>query len=217
MNHPWLRNAGLVTTGLALSCALILITSSDPILADVPWPTPPPGPQAAAPNVIATGIVPAQVPAVPGSTLWVIPPLAMPVPRFPPVPSSSFDAPDGVRITSDAGSIITTVQLTYEPVQIDKARPAVPGQELRKAFTLRAFDHEAGSIRLDLRRPLVLEIPVRDLTRSFETPDRLLIARYHDSAGWVPLVTHYHRSLGVLRARVLELGQFAVLAETQFG
>ena len=134
------------------------------------------------------------------------PPLAMPVPRFPPVPSSSFDAPDGVRITSDAGSIITTVQLTYEPVQIDKARPAVPGQELRKAFTLRAFDHEAGSIRLDLRRPLVLEIPVRDLTRSFETPDRLLIARYHDSAGWVPLVTHYHRSLGVLRARVSGTG-----------
>ena len=143
-------------------------------------------------------------------------PLSMLVPRFPPVPSSSFQSPDGVRIVSDAGSITTTVQLVYTPVLMtdtDKVSPPGPPQELRKVFDLRAYDHRANPTSLDLRRPWVLEIPIRGLTQPFEDPARLLIARYEENRGWVPLVTNYHRNRGTLLARVLKVGRFAVLAE----
>ena len=80
-------------------------------------------------------------------------------------------------------------------------------------FDLSAYDHRANQISLDLRRPWVLEVPIRGLAQPFEDPARLLITRYEKNRGWVPLVTSYHSNRGVLTARVLKVGLFAVLAE----
>ena len=210
MTQGRIRGLALITTGVALSFVLIILTNSGPILADVPWPTPTPGPEPPISKLIDVSEIKPVV--VPGATSWVIPPLSMPVPRFPPVPAFPVEAPDGVRVISDAGSINSTVQLVYESLAADEAPPAPSGLELRTAFDLRAFDHRAKPITLGLLRPWVLEIPIQ-LAKSFEDPDRLLIARYTEDQGWAPLVTHFHRKRGILQARVLEAGLFAILAE----
>lgn len=208
------KSVALAFISILLSYVLIVLANANPSSADNPWPTPPPGPKAPLPRVISEdNIKPVEVPQVAGATRWVILPLAMPIPRFPPVPSSTFQSPDGVQIVSDAGSINTTVQLTYAPVPVDEARAPHPHQELRRVFDIRVFDHSASRIDLELRRPWVLEVPVTGLTKSFENPARLLIARYDEGTGWVPLVTSYYASSGILQARVLQVGRFAVLAE----
>ena len=214
MSSGWIRGWALATIGAVLSCALIALTNSGSILADVPWPTPPPGPQPPGVRVIDTDIKPAAVPAIPGAISWLVLPQAMSVPRFPPVPRSAFDAPAGVHIVSDAGSITSTVQLVYAPISIEGLPSPGPGADLRKVFDLRAFDHQANRITLKLRRPWVLEVPIDGLTRSFEEPSRLLLARYDEREGWVPLVTIYHRHTGMLETRLLDVGRFAVIMES---
>ena len=215
MTLGWIRGLALIAIVIALSSVLVVLGAARPILADVPWPTPPPGPQPPIPKVIGgADIKPADVPHdVPNAISWVILPRLMVLPRFPPIPSTSFQSLDGVRIISDAGSIHSTVQLVYEPIPIDDAPPIGPYQNLQKVFDLRAFDHESKRITLDLRRPWVLEVSIQGLTRSFEDPTRLLIAHYDENRGWVPLITHYYRGRGILQARVLKAGLFAVLAE----
>ena len=208
-----IRNTCLGALAASLAIVLALI-GSGLISADVPWPTPPPGPRPPDPRVISSGIKPANVPAVAGATLWLIPPLAVPVPRFPPVPSSEFDSPDGVRIVADAGSITSTVQVVYEPIPVAQAKPAAAGQGLRKVFVLRSYDHQADRVDLGMRRPWTMDVQISGLTESFEDPGRLLIARYDDSLGWTPLVTSYYRDSGILRARLLGMGTFAVISET---
>ena len=203
----------LATIGTVLSLILVVLASAGTTSADDPWPTPPPGPEAPIPRV-DTDIKPAPVPPVPGASSWVFPPLGMQVPRFPPVPSSSFQSPDGVTVISDAGSILSTVQLVYEPLSIEDAQSHITGQELRKVFDLRTFDHRANKLDPDLKRPWVLKVPVRGLTEAFEDPARLLLVRYDERDGWVPIVTAYHRNQGVLQALILEVGRFGVIAET---
>ena len=203
----------LATMGTVLSLILIVLTSAGTISADDPWPTPPPGPEAPIPRA-ETDIKPAPVPAVPGASSWVFPLLGMQVPRFPPVPSSSFQSPDGVTVISDAGSILSTVQLVYEPISIEDAQSPISGQELRKVFDLRTFDHRANKLDLDLKRPWLLEVPARGLTEAFEDPARLLLVRHDARDGWVPLVTAYHRNQEILQALILEVGRFGVIAET---
>lgn len=197
--------------GLGLSVTLAVLANGGQLLAEVPWPTPPPGPEARIPNVIDPASVnPVEVPQVPGAASWVILPLSAPIPRFPPVPSSSVESPDGLRLTSDAGSIDTTTQLLYTPVSLDESPGSTKYQEVQKLFELKAFDHGASRISLELHRPWLLELPVR---ASYGDPTRLVIARYDKDRGWQPLVTSYHRSRGVVQAGVLELGMFAVLFE----
>ena len=204
----------MAAVGVALSAVLVALTNATPITADVPWPTPEPGPESPVPKIIDSNIKPVVVPAVAGAISWVILPLVMTVPRFPPVPSSSFQAPDRVSLTIDAGSIDTTIQLVYEPILLPDAPRPIAGQEVRKAFDLRTFDHEADPVTVNLRRPWVLEIPARVLTKSFEKPERLLVARYDKDKGWMPLVTSYHRDRELLEVRILKVGLFAVLAES---
>lgn len=214
MTQSRVRGLALLSIGIALSFALVILANARSISAESPWPTPPPGPRPSLPKVISEAdIKPVDVPQVAGATRWTVFPLAMPVPRFPPVPSSTFQSPDGVQIVSDAGSIDTTVQLIYEPVPIVEAQVPDRRQELRKVFDIQIFDHRAKKINLDLRRPWMLEVPVLGLTESFEDPARLLIARYTERTGWVPLVTTYYATSGVLQAWVLQVGRFAVLAE----
>ena len=204
----------LMATIIALACSMVVLNDSRPIAADTPFPTPPPGPRAPVPRVIGEqDVTPVDVSNLSEVTRWVVLPLSSLLPRFPPVPSFSFQAPDGVRIVSDAGSIISTVQLVYRQSPDDKVSNPGPGQELRKVFDLDAYDHRAKPISLDLRRPWILEVPIRGLTKTFEDPARLLIARHEEDRGWVPLVTNYHQNRGVLQARVLKVGRFAVLAE----
>ena len=211
VNRSRIRGLALAGFAVALSGAIIVLTNSMPISADTPWPTPPPGPQAPVPKVIDQ---PNPVSTAAGETSWIIHPLAMQVPRFPPVPSATYRSPDGVAVISDAGSIDITLQLVYRSIDVDKAPMPDPRQELKKVFSLRAYDHQGDGITLRLRRPWVLQVPIRGLTEAFEDPARLLLAHYDQAVGWVPLVTNYHRSRGILQAWVLEVGQFAVLTES---
>ena len=210
------RTIVLVAVGILLSGGLVILNDERPLMADTHWPTPPPGPQASPAKVILEkDIKRVRVPAVPGAISWIVQPLAMSIPRFPPVPSSSFRSPEGVLIVSDAGWIDTTVQLVYEPVDLDdsRVRPPGSGQKLRQVFDLRAFDHRANRIDLKLLRPWILEVPVQGLTNAFEEPDILLLSRYDKDEGWVPLVTTYFLKRGVLQARVLTTGLFGIIAE----
>ena len=166
MTGDWTRNLTLILTGIVLSGILIILTNASLTLADVPWPTPPPGPRPAVPNVIGEAdIKRVEVPQVANAVSWVVLPLAMSVPRFPPVPTSSFRSPDGVLIASDAGSIISTVQLVYQPVSLENAPSTAPHQELRKVFFLRTYDHRGKQVTPELLRPWVLEVPIQGLTQ----------------------------------------------------
>ena len=119
-----------------------------------------------------------------------------------------------MRVISDAGSILTTLQLVYEPIpDLDDAPSPGPLQELRKVFDLRVYDHNANRTSPDLQRPWVLEVPVQGLTGALEDASRLVIARHVDGEGWMPLVTSYYIDRGILQARVLEVGLFAVVHE----
>ncbi len=207
-----IRSVALIAIGIAVCSILMALPDVRPSSADVPWPTPPPGPRPPVPRV-ETDIKPVNVPLVTGATSWVVHPLAALVPRFPPVPSSAFQSSDGVRIVSDAGSIDSTIQLVYKPVVVADAIAPGPGQQLRKVFDLIVFDHQANQITINLRRPWVLEVPIRGLIQSFEDPARLLIARYDEKRGWIPLVTSYYRDRGTLQTRVLRVGLFGVIAE----
>ena len=212
MNHIRIRGLSLTIMAAVLACGLMFLTDTGPASANDPWPTPPPGPRPPVPNVIeVSNIKPVEVPR--GATSWVIPPVAMFAPRFPPVPSNLFRSNDGVSILSDAGSITTTVQIVYQPVENWEGLPNSPLQEVRKVFDLRAFDHQAKQISLDLRRPWVLDVGLQGIAEDFDDPARFLIARYEEGIGWVPLVTSYRRNQGILQARVLQVGRFAVLAE----
>ena len=209
--HSRVRGLTLAIVGLVLSAALAVLVKESPLFADVPWPTPPPGPEARPPVVIDPANVKAvQVPEVAGAASWVILPLSAPIPRFPPVPSSRIESPDGFRLTSDAGSIDSTAQLLYTPIPPDEGPASTKYQEVQKLFELKTFDHRANRTTLVLHRPWVLELPVR---APYGDPTRLVIARHSKEQGWQPLVTSYHRSRGVLQARVLELGLFAILFE----
>ena len=213
MNRGRIRALALIVTGIALSGVLIVLTYAGPISADVPWPTPPPGPRPPVPKVIGLDNIkpPGNVPL--GATSSVILPLWMPAPRFPPVPKfTPVKSPDGVRIISDAGSILETVQLVYLPLGEDGPTTG-PNQVLKMVFDLSAYDHQGNPISLDLRRPWVLEVPIQRLIKGFEDPARFLIARYEGNKGWMPLVTSYHRNRGILQARLLKVGLFAVLFE----
>ena len=200
---------------VALMGAVAVLTDAGPIGADgQPWPTPPPGPRPPAARVVAEAdIKRVEVPPVAGAGSAVVLPLSMPLPRFPRVPSANYDWSGGVRLTTDAGSVDRTLQLSFVPVDPDEAPQPPKHQLLRLAFDLRAFDHNAEEITPVLRRPWVLEIPTRGLTRAADDPARLLIVRHEGKDGWVPLTTTYHRSRGVLQARILRVGLFGVVME----
>ena len=198
--------------GLALCFMLLIMTDTGRTSAESPWPTPPPGPEPPNPRVIdSSSIKLANVP--PGGTAWVVHPLRMPIPRFPPLPSTQLQFPNGVQIISDAGSIYTTLQIVHEDLPVSESPAAGPRQEVRKLFDVRAFDHRGKHITPDLRRAWVLQVTTPGLTEGSEDPGRLLLARHDKDSGWVPLVTHYYRSLGTLEALILEVGRFAVLYE----
>ena len=206
------RLAPLIT--LAVLGAFILLSDARSTGADNPWPTPPPGPKPSAPRVVAeSDIKRVEVPPVAGASSVVVLPLSMPLPRFPRVPSSTFEWFGGVRLTIDAGSIGHTLQLSFIPLDLEDAPQPPERQQLRLAFDLLAFDHDAKKIPPDLRRPWVLEIPIRGLTRSFEDPARLLVVRHEEKRGWVPLTTTYHKTRAVLQVRILKVGRFAVVME----
>ena len=209
-----IRITAVAAVGAALALALLVMGQAPLTSADTGWPTPPPGPQAQVPRIVdEADVKQVDVPLVPGATSWIVNPIAMLVPRFPPVPSARLQAPDGVLIASDAGSVHTTVQLVYEPIGRTNAPDPGPRQDLRQVFSVRTFDHRGGSIDLELLRPWVLEVPAQGLTSSFEDLARLLLARYDKDKGWQPLVTTYHRDREILQAHVLEMWIFAVVAE----
>ena len=200
--------------GFGLSLGILILTGAGLIWAQNPWPTPPPGPRPQVPTVIDDADITAvNIPSVPGATSWVVPPFAALLPRTPPVRSTRLDSPDGVSLLVDAGSIISTVQILYEPVPIEGAQPPGPRQELRRVFDLISFDHRAKNLELDLQRPWVLEVSASGLTESIENPARLILARYDDDNGWLPLVTTYHRNRLTLETRIIETGRYAAIFE----
>ena len=217
VGRGWFRGVALAVSGMTLGFLVMLLSNTGPSFAQQPWPTPPPGPQPSIPRIIAQeSIKQVSVPLVPGATSSEVPPLAMQLPRFPPVPAFLFEASETVRLISDAGSIMETLQMVYEPKpELSDAPSPGPLQELRKVFDLRAYDYQARRVSPELLRPWVLEVVAQGLSRSFEDPSRLIIARYDGEKGWVPLVTNYHIDRGILQALILEVGLFAVLHESK--
>lgn len=212
MTVGWTRAGGLIGIGFALCFVLLVVTGTELVSAESHWPTPPPGPKPPAARVIdASNLKLPKVP--PGATAWVVHPLPLIVPRFPPLPSTQLDFPGGVQIISDAGSIFTTLQIVHEELAISESPDPGQLQEVRKLFDVRAFDHEGKGVTPDFRRPWRLQVATLGLTEGSEDPGRLLLARHDKDRGWVPLVTHYYRSQGTLQALILDVGRFAVLYE----
>ena len=204
----------LAAFGAALSFGLIILPDIRAVSADTPWPTPPPGPRPPVLRIVDDASIKfVEVPAIPGARSWVIPPSTMALPRFPPVPSFPFEASDGVRIIVDAGSTDTTVQLVYKPVPIVDAPPTGRFQEIRQVFDFTTFNHNGDRDTVKLLRPWVLEVPVPALTHPTDDPARFVLGHYIEGEGWETLVTNYLKNRGVLQARVLKMGRFAVLAE----
>jgi hypothetical protein len=116
-----------------------------------------------------------------------------------------------VRLHIEAGSLPYTLQLVYEPVALEQLPSPLPEGRALWAFALRAFDHEAKAVAPPLRRPWLLEVPAHGLKSGDGNPSRFLLAWYDEKRGrWVFLTTAYHTDRGVLSARLLAPGYFAV-------
>ena len=206
-----------ITIGLCLLVALLAASSPTVALGQAPpWPTPPPAPPLPLPSVVSiSDIVPVNPPLVPGASAALFLPLVPgPVPRIPPLRGTPFETSDGLRLISQEGTLDQTVQLTYEPLAIDRASPFGPHLQPLQAFQLRTFDHRAREFTPSLRRPWVLEIPIPDSDQGPVNPEKLLIARWEKDGGWIPLITSYHRTRHVLILRVLQPGRYVLLQDS---
>lgn len=206
---------------LGLLAGLIAVPSAGVIQAQPPWPTPPPAPVLAPPVAVpSAAIVAAPVPQVAGSVSSVVQPLfAGSLPRVPPLPKTVFSSAEldparQIKVHIEAGSILRTLQLVYEPVPIEKAPKVIPSQEVIRSFELRAFDHEANSIDPKIHRPWLLEVPLGELKELDVDPSTLLLANYlEDEKRWRFLVTSYYPHRDLVTTRILKVGKFALVAD----
>jgi len=134
----------------------------------------------------------------------------------PPIPqgfltSSEPDEHQRVQLRIEAGAILQTTQLVYEPLRIDQG-PAFGTEVIPlRLFRWRAFDSRANEVALPIIRPLVLEVPTpADAVNVL----RLLLWQYdEDRKLWQPLVTTWDRERDVLFTRIATFGMFAVAEE----
>lgn len=215
-----------IVSVLALLGLAALVWAAMPIAVQaqlLPWPTPPPGPVGPLPEVIPSNdITPVPAPAALGSIAVQVDPLfAGPVPREPPRPSipvqsEERDPQDRVTLEFDAGSLVRTVQLTYEPVPALLAPAAAPGQQVLRAFRVSLYDAKGAQITPSFKFPvrLILIPHAGESAASGGDRARLLLAQYDVKAQrWQPLVTTYRGATGDLMARILQPGFFALIAD----
>lgn len=207
---------------LVLAAAFLLGRSSRVLAQLTPWPTPPPGPVGTLPEVIpANEVTPVAAPVTPGGIAVQVDPIfAGPVPRNPPRPavwviSGEPDPQDRIALEFDAGALVRTVQLTYEPVSPGAAPRPVSGQRVVRAFRLRLYDTKGAPSTLAFKLPvrMVLRPKPEELLASGNDAARLLVARYEEGRGrWLPLVTNYDPGSGTLLARIFQPGLYGLLA-----
>lgn len=212
--------AGLVSIGLL---ALMALSHPAAILAQVPWPTPPPAPVGIFPQVIPSSrITPVAAPPTPGSIAVKIDPIfAGPVPRVPPRPSAIIATSEPVperRITLylDAGVLDRTLQLTYEPLKVTQVPQTELGRHIQRAFQLSTYDQNASPVSPTFRYPLRLQLVVADLelASAGDDPARLYLAQFNPQNNrWIPLVTTYRPANATILARILQPGLFALIAQ----
>lgn len=157
------------------------------------------------------------VPTVPGAILHIVHPVPLPpIPRVPPIPygyltSGEPDEQQRLQLRIEAGAILQTTQLLYEPLTIDQA-PAFGAQVTPlRLFRWRALDSRANEVTPPIIRPLVLEVPA---PANAVNVQRLLLWQYHEGhKRWQPLVTTWDRERNVLFTRIATFGMFAVAKE----
>ncbi len=209
---------------LALFALFMGLFGSSAVLAQVPpWPTPPPAPLGAFPEVIpASQITPVPAPASPGSiALQVDPIFAGPIPRIPPRPSiviATGESDEERRITMyvDAGAIDRTLQFTYEPLSADQWPAASLSWQIQRAFRLQTYDHTASVVDRAFKYPvrITLNVSEQELAAAGGDPARLYVAQFDSQqARWIPLVTTYSSINGTLLVRILQSGLFALIAQ----
>ncbi len=209
--------------GLGLMTLLIGFWGYSVVLAQAPWPTPPPAPVGTFPQVIpASEVTPVPAPRSPGSiALQVDPIFAGPIPRIPPRPyitilSGEPDAHDRIILDVYAGTIDRTLQLTYEPLAIDQVPKAITGHRIQRAFRLQTYDHTAAAIVPVFRHPvrLILHAREQELSAAGNDPARLLVARFDAQRNvWLPLITTFQPADATLMVRILQPGLFALITQ----
>ncbi len=211
------------SAGLVLVALLTGIRGPSDVLAQQPWPTPPPAPSEAFPLVIPSSqVVPVSAPLRPGSMALQLDPLyAGPVPRIPPRPSvevlsGESDPLDRISLAFDAGTLESTVQLTYELLPLEEVPSPGPGKLLLKTFRVQMYDHTGVTINPTFRYPvrLTLKGGPQGMAAAGNDPARLLVARFDTQHGrWLPLVTNYVAETDTLLVRILQPGLFGVIAQ----
>ena len=205
LRSPAMRLVALVALCGLAALFIISLASADPV-----WPTPPPAPAASSPR-IDSEITRVEVPL--GATSSVIQPILQGIiPAIPPLVSTIFEAPEHLKVTIEAGSLPRTIQLTYEPLQLDQAPDPARLQRLVRVFDLKSYDYQGREFQPDLLRPWIIEVPLDKLPGPLGDVSRLVFARFEDGR-WTPLVTSLRRDDNVLVSRILKTGQFAILAE----
>jgi hypothetical protein len=114
----------------------------------------------------------------------------------------------------EAGTLSQTLQLVYEPLQLNEVEPIGPNLTLVRAFDVNGYDYRAKLVTPSSLRPWVLEIDIPGGSGASVNPTRLLVARENDAGNWVPMVTIYHRDSRILEARILGPGRYAVLKDS---
>jgi hypothetical protein len=174
------------------------------------------------PEVIpAKEVTPVAAPATPGGIAVQVDPIfAGLVPRNPPRPavqviSGEPDSQDRIALEFDAGALMRTVQLAYEPVSPGAAPSPVSGQRVVRAFHLRLYDTKGAPSALTFKIPVRMTLRPRpgELLASGGDAARLLVARYDEQRGsWMPLVTSYDPDSNTLLARIFRPGLYGLLA-----
>ena len=182
-------------------------------LAERPWPIPPPAPKFPQP-VVATNIVPVELPPALGGILWEAQPLPQKrIPSIPPVNSETYETPGYLKITIEAGTLAQTIQLTYVREPREGAPPPHRLQKLVEVFDLTAYDYQGQQLDPEFRRPWILEVSLGDLPNFTADPSRLMFAKLEGDR-WLPMVTNYFRQDNVLIVRIISTGRFAILEES---
>ncbi|GBD10373.1 hypothetical protein HRbin23_00014 [bacterium HR23] len=195
-----------------------------PVLAQPPWPTPPPHLSVPPPLIVpANQVKRVPLPPVEGAQVWLLQPFPRGfLPRINPLPSTTLasgetDPARRIALWLEWESLPATTQLLYRPLDPAQVPPPPEGYRLRRVFALEAFDAEGRPYVPLLRRPWVLRVPLAGLEGPPPEPARLLLARYREEQGrWQLLVTTYRPSGAFLETRLVDMGRYALLEETPF-
>lgn len=208
--------------GLAVVGVVSLLVGTPGVLATA-WPTPPPAPVGALPDVVpASKVTPVPAPEVPGGVAQQVDPIfAGLVPRIPPRPFVPFvggepDPANRVEVEFPAGSLPRTVQVTYEPLASERTAPVEEGSRVLRAFAVNIFDAAGAPIDLTFSAPvrMAVSFSAEDIEASGGDPTRLVLARYEEKRErWNPLLTDHQLGKAKLLVRILRPGVFAVIAE----